>query len=1153
MKQRNLILFLLCVVAICGCQPDSMCSEALDVPPLKTVSDVAVTTNSSGVATVYVADKNGGAIYSAEFAANSVVRFGDFHPIFASPKYSRPIAIAYNNGNLFICDAVAGVFSLDLTSRAIQPILGNFEVKQPGSIAVLNGQLAISDKGRNGVFLVSLDGRTTSFKEIPAARSLGRVAIYDQQVAVLDEETFTLWGITTLSGFDSGTYSQRELRLLRRDPGLRDFRIADGVFYLAYDDHLSAVEKARLDADPLLLLSDAEAFDLHDALAIDHEQIFLVRSRASQIERVPQQVPIKLSLNSQAEASNRALIELYTYLYSNHILPVRPVSATPSQKVSSLLLAEKVIVPPFSSISEQSLGSLQKLLCAINGSVCQVDALRSAQPMRHGSLKRIPYIGLKPILSTSEKTFTGQSFRDYVDESISPELSQSAMAKFGSLEKIADLSPNSLDEYFKSQGFTSLNIPNADLQPGRLLVSPNHPVADPFAIVSSLDCAGLKDYSVSSEPIKIPNPSISHGALLGRALDSHETVVTTVIRAEQAVVETLRVDQVDKFLKGGACDLLSGYGHARIVVQSIKVLGLRYRFQNENGKLLQPDFTLLAAMGVPGHPDPAGDWSLIVDAPIYLAYRAIDPSNSSSLHSTASKADDASPLYGKYVVPSQIWESRVMVFERDLADPNSALMKVHNPSHGVYVLRTPPTAAMASSVDNAGAPMVDSAGFQTASRDRASLYASIHYDPALVPDNVSSSYVAIAENAQSIDPQHVAFWDAGNTSSWWTLGEASTGLVQVARAASPPTTSEIIRPFSEAQDHGSHVAGILGTRAGKLGLGLIPKAPLVILDTSDLSNASDLISRALTANVRIFNFSFEQAMAPTDPIYESLKQRIIDANFALFIVAAGNEGVKLSSGLVPIGFGEDQPNNVIGVAAADGLHKLDQWFDDSERIKIGTNFGSRYVQLLAPGKSIYSVGHDNGYTRATGSSQAVPQVTAAAAVLYALGHKEPWRIKQRLMYTADWLENFRPYAWGGGLLNFRRAVWQADKNLWKGQSFPDEIYSFDISGTPPVRISASAMFDQPEGVNDGPVPPLLFFTNILRISTQADKKLRITYLDSNEHLKIIKDATLSGVIKCSSYQRWDSSLKHFQPADPDLCATDGVRAEQVFDYVASMP
>jgi subtilisin family serine protease len=78
---------------------------------------------------------------------------------------------------------------------------------------------------------------------------------------------------------------------------------------------------------------------------------------------------------------------------------------------------------------------------------------------------------------------------------------------------------------------------------------------------------------------------------------------------------------------------------------------------------------------------------------------------------------------------------------------------------------------------------------------------------------------------------------------------------------------------------------------------------------------------------------------------------------------------------------------------------LDQWFDDSEQIKIGTNFGGRYVQLLAPGESIYSAGHDNGYSRATGSSQAVPQVTAAAAVLYAQGHTEPWRIKLRLMYT----------------------------------------------------------------------------------------------------------------------------------------------------------
>ncbi len=85
------------------------------------------------------------------------------------------------------------------------------------------------------------------------------------------------------------------------------------------------------------------------------------------------------------------------------------------------------------------------------------------------------------------------------------------------------------------------------------------------------------------------------------------------------------------------------------------------------------------------------------------------------------------------------------------------------------------------------------------------------------------------------------------------------------------------------------------------------------------------------------------------------------------------------------------------------------------------------------------------------------------------------------------------------------------------------------------------------------MPAQLFFPNILRISTQADKKLRVTYLDTNDHLRIIKDATLSGVIKCSSYQHWDRSSKQFQPGDPDLCANDHVRVEQVFDYVAQMP
>jgi hypothetical protein len=184
----------------------------------------------------------------------------------------------------------------------------------------------------------------------------------------------------------------------------------------------------------------------------------------------------------------------------------------------------------------------------------------------------------------------------------------------------------------------------------------------------------------------------------------------------------------------------------------------------------------------------------------------------------------------------------------------------------------------------------------------------------------------------------------------------------------------------------------------------------------------------------------------------------------------------------------------------------------------------------------------------------VPQVTAAAAVLFAQGHTDPWKVKQRLMYTADWLENFRSFAWGGGLLNFHRAVWHTDRYLWKGQTFPDQVYSFAINATPPVTISGSAKFDQPDGMSAVKVPMHLFFTQILRISTQADKKLRITYLENNQ-LKIIKDATLSGVIHCTNYQRWDMSTHQFtdvKDPEPDLCATDSLRAEQVFDYVARM-
>jgi hypothetical protein len=1123
------------------------------IPPLKTVSDVAIATNSEGVSIVYVADKGSGAIYSAEFSANSVVRYDNFHPIFASPKYAEPAAIAYDNGRLFVCDSVAGVFSLDLASRAIQPILGNVDVKEPTSIAVLNGKIAISDRGRKGVFVLSLDGSPVSFTQIPSADRLGRIAVYGQQVVVLDEGTFTLWGITQ-NAYDRTT--PRASRLLI-EPNLRDFRIADGVFYLDHEAYFTASEKGQLGAAslPLLLPRTALSDSRIDTLAVDRGGIFLVRASAAEIERIPLEVPIKISVSSQRAAANAALINIYGYLASNHILPMRKVAVSSQKPVETLLLEERVVVPPFSSIPQESLTRLLAILCEMDSAGCKTNKWQSGKPIRGGSFVWLPSIGLTSFLSTEVRAFKGESFKQYVSDNVSPWLATDAREKLSSLQKVADIQPDSLADYFNSQGFTP-TIPTANLQPGRLLTLHTDNDRDP----SSLDCSGFKGLDVSSEPVNLPSASLSKKVDVDKDIVKEAgTIASEEVRADQAVIETVSSDDLDKYVKSGSCGNLSTYGHVSVVVQAIKVLGLRYLFKDDRGNTIPFNPEKFSDMGISAHSDPTGDWSVIIDSPVYVAYKATDPTAWSNPKAGATKVTENTKLYGQYTVPSEVWEARVMVFKQDSANPKSALMRIHDPSRGIYVLPIESLEAKSGSADVPGSPAVDSSGFDRARRDRDVLFAAIHYDAKLLPDDsyMSTTYVAVGENAPSVDFQHVAFWDGSNNSSWWMLDGGQGGLVQVSRSSTPPAAAESTGPFSEPQDHGTHVAGLLGARSGKLGPGLIPKAPLVFLDTSNISNMPGLIDRALGLNVLLFNFSFEQILPPeAQSISDSLKQKITDSTFALFVVAAGNEGKKVSSAFIPIGVGEDQPNNVIGVAAADGLHKLDEWFDDSGRIEIGTNYGAKYVQLLAPGKSIFSLAHNNAYTSATGSSQAVPQVTAAAAVLFAEGHTAPWKIKQRLMYTADWLENFRSFAWGGGLLNFRRAVWHTERNLWKGQTLPDQIYSFTISGTPPVRISGSAVFDQPDGGNAGPVPAQIFFPNILRISTQSDKKVRITYLD-NDRLRIIKDASLSGIIKCGNYQRWDNATQQFTAIaagdpDPDLCATDSLKAEQVFDYVAKM-
>ena len=89
----------------------------------------------------------------------------------------------------------------------------------------------------------------------------------------------------------------------------------------------------------------------------------------------------------------------------------------------------------------------------------------------------------------------------------------------------------------------------------------------------------------------------------------------------------------------------------------------------------------------------------------------------------------------------------------------------------------------------------------------------------------------------------------------------------------------------------------------------------------------------------------------------------------------------------------------------------------------GSNYSPEYVHILAPGSDILSTwkGDVQKYNRLSGTSQAAPMVSAAAALIWA---HEPWltatQVKERILKASVKNSKYRRYVSSGGRLDLVR-------------------------------------------------------------------------------------------------------------------------------------
>ena len=208
--------------------------------------------------------------------------------------------------------------------------------------------------------------------------------------------------------------------------------------------------------------------------------------------------------------------------------------------------------------------------------------------------------------------------------------------------------------------------------------------------------------------------------------------------------------------------------------------------------------------------------------------------------------------------------------------------------------------------------------------------------------------------------------------------------------------------YEDSNGHGSHVSGtIAGVGNNGIGVaGINWQAKLIALKVLD-NNGEGYFSWTIDAlnylcnildahpeiNLASVNLSLGGYMSASpqsmknnnDPIWAAFKA-FSDKNRAVICVAAGNENVKVGEYTSQGGYAYPGSfigiDNMIVVAAADN--------NTSYSRSSFSNYSTEYVDVAAPGKSIYSTIPNNSYANYSGTSMATPHAAGAAALLRSI-------------------------------------------------------------------------------------------------------------------------------------------------------------------------
>jgi len=256
-------------------------------------------------------------------------------------------------------------------------------------------------------------------------------------------------------------------------------------------------------------------------------------------------------------------------------------------------------------------------------------------------------------------------------------------------------------------------------------------------------------------------------------------------------------------------------------------------------------------------------------------------------------------------------------------------------------------------------------------------------------------------------------WDINAGSNTTVIAVVDTGI----QRSHPDLDAKIVagRDFvdndttaDDGNGHGTHVAGTAAAETNNAtgGAGSCPNCklmPVRVLDNSGsgtLAAVADGIRWAADNGAKVINLSLGGSGSST-------LQRAVEyawSKGAFLACAAGNSNTSSTASAYPAAY-----TNCFAVAST----------TSSDARSSFSNYGS-WVEVAAPGSSIYSTWLNSGYRTINGTSMATPHVAGLAGLLASSGLSNA-QIRDRICSTSDAISGTGSQ-WSCGRINAYRAV-----------------------------------------------------------------------------------------------------------------------------------